>query len=401
MIVLYFFLSSFFFAVLFPVLFILYKKEVLSRLGFHIPLKKNVIWFHAASVGEINAIKPLLIKMIEKFPERNVVLSVTSQTGRENAAKISPVIDVFIYPLDLFFIMYRIFAKMQPQCIILMETEWWPSMLYFAKKKKIPVVMINARLTDKSLRNYSKTKFFWKPLWKAISVIGAQSDENKRKFASLGFTNLLVTKNLKFHAAYPKFSNHLREKWRLSDKDFVVVWGSSRPGEEALFQSMLPELKARIPNLKAIVCPRHLNRLGEVQAIFPEPVTYSELNKNYDVLIIDKMGVLLEAYSLCDIAIVGGSFFDFGGHNPLEPAFYAKAILMGHYHSSCQESVELLINNKAIIISETNTLKKDIEKLYYERDKRLSLGFNAKQVMNVNCDSFEKNLQLILPYLEQ
>jgi 3-deoxy-D-manno-octulosonic-acid transferase len=385
----------------FPILAIFFKKDIFPRLGLNIPSKKETIWFHAASVGEINAIKPLILKMLKQFPNREMALSVTSKTGLENATKISPKLSVFIYPLDLFFLIGRIFSKLQPQCIVLMETEWWPSMLYFAKVKKIPIVMVNARLTESSIKDYEKTKFFWKPLWKAITVIGAQSAENKSKFQNLGFKNVVVTKNLKFHAEYPLFPEQVQSKWNVTEDDFVIVWGSSRPGEETLLKSILPSLKATIPNLKLIVCPRHLPRLEEVKAIFPEHQLYSIMKGNYEILIIDMMGVLLEAYSLCDIAIVGGSFYDFGGHNPLEPAFYGKTIIMGEFHSSCKESVEMLAKKDAIVISSPNALERDIENIYNVSVRRKQLGSNAKQVMKENCDSLENNLQLILPYLEQ
>ncbi len=133
MIFFYFFITSFLFIIAFPFLAVALKKDIFLRLGLKIPMKKHTIWFHAASVGEINAIKPLILTMLKQFPNQRMALSVTSKTGLENAAKISPKLSVFMYPLDLFFLIGKVFSKLQPQCIVLMETEWWPSMLYYAK----------------------------------------------------------------------------------------------------------------------------------------------------------------------------------------------------------------------------------------------------------------------------
>ncbi|OQX70932.1 MAG: hypothetical protein B6D62_03210 [Candidatus Cloacimonas sp. 4484_275] len=378
------------------------KKEFLQRMGF-IDLKfKSSVWIHAASVGEVNAVKPLVKRLLEEFPEKQFIITAMTQTGKKTAEKIDKKIPVFFLPFDCFLMMRRFFNAINPKLIILVETEFWPNMLFRARLNKIPVIVVNGRISDKSFPHYKRFLFFWKPLWKIIKAVNAQSESDAYRFRLLGFNKVIITNNLKFCLQLPTYQkNSLRKQLHFAAEDFVIVWGSSRPGEEKLLHSILPQLRKKIPTLKIVLVPRHLKRLSEIKEIFSDEKysLFSSLSKPNDIVIVDKMGALTKFYALADLAIVGGSFYDFGGHNPLEPAFYGIPIIMGKYYHSCRDSVSKLLENNAIKISNEKKLAEDIIFLYKNKEIRKKMGKNAEETLAKNSESLEKNLEILRKFI--
>ncbi len=378
------------------------REERKMRFGTSISQLKNCVWIHAASVGEVNAVKSLIIALLNKHVNKTFILSTMTNTGLESANQIHPKLITTLFPLDFVFFMKRAFRMLNPELVILVETEFWPNMLNQAKLNNVPVIVVNGRISERTYPKYKRFSFFWKPLWKAVKSVSAQSEHDANRFNSLGFKDVINNQNLKFSLQLPEFERvKTRNKWNFSKNDFVIVFGSSRPGEEKLLKEIIPILKKRIPNLKIIIVPRHLERISEVKEIFKEfnYQLYTELKSNPDIIIVDEMGILTEAYAMSDLAIVGGSFFDFGGHNPLEPAFYGLPIIMGEFYGSCLDSVNKLKQNDAIIISAKDELLNNILKIAQNTDYRLTLGKNAKKTLQQNSDSLKKNLEIIERYI--
>lgn len=375
-----------------------------SRLGHCLPAEENVIWLHAASLGEVNALKPLIKNLIERYNAEKILLTTMTGTGMTAAQAFDNTIDVCYVPIDLPGCLNRFFKLKKPQLIVLMETEFWPQMLLQAHKRNIPVIIINARLSLNSLTNYQKTYDFWKSPFKAIKQVNAQSEKDGKRFRSLGFSQIQNAGNLKFALKLPEFSaDQIRQKFNINKNDFVLTIGSSRPGEEQMLLNLLNELNQAIPNLKIIIAPRHLKRLPEIKTILKgykfKFLADQKPSDQFDILIIDEIGLLTQIYSFSDLVIIGGSFFDFGGHNPLEAAYYAKPIIMGKFHHSCQNSVDILTQNKAIIISDFDHLAADIIELYQNPNHRDTLGNNAKAVLAKNAEALEINLNTISEFL--
>lgn len=288
--------------------------------------------------------------------------------------------------------------SINPQIIIIVETEIWPNLLYQAKRQGIKVAFVNARLSEKSVNRFKHLKSFLHFLEEPIKVIMTQTEADAVRFKNLFTVPVLYAGNLKFALQLPQYNElELRKKYGYNSEDFIICFGSSRPGEEDLLKSILPELKLSIPELKLIIAIRHTQRIGEVRALFPEAAIFSELQENVydsaDVLLIDTIGHLNEFYAICDLSIVGGSFVDFGGHNPLEPAFYGKPIIMGPYHSSCAGSVQELLSFNAILISDSQNLKRDIIYLYQNPEKRKEMGENARICIERNKNALENHLR--------
>jgi len=374
------------------------SKREKQRLGIIKIGFDSAVWVHAASVGEVNAVKPLVNKLLQKYSSKDFIMTTMTTTGLEAAKKISPKLVVSLFPMDITFMQKKFFNKINPELIILVETEMWPNMLHLAKKRKIPVIMVNARISDNSFPKYRNLRLFWKPLWKAIKAVNAQSEKDERRFIGLKFKNVVNAHNLKFCIDLPKYNkNTLRKELGYSKDDFVIVWGSSRPGEEKLFKQIFESLKSKINNLKIVIVPRHLHRIPQVCDLFKnyDYHFYSQLKEPGDILFIDEMGILNMFYALSDIAVVGGSFINFGGHNPLEPAFYGTSIIIGKYHNSCRDSVDRLLENKGILISDKKKLTNDILNLYSDSKLRAELGTNAKRTLKLNSDSLKMNLEIL------
>lgn len=386
-----------------PIIFAIWgHKTNAERLAINYPRTHYQIIVHAASVGEINGIKQLLIDILETHPNLRILLTTNTKTGRHNAQNIHPRLDVMLSPLDLMHLRLKQFRFSQPQLILIAETEIWPSLLFAAKKIRIPVVYINARLTEKSLRRYLKMRKFWQNLGRSVKTVCAQTDSDRKRFAMLFGTECITASNLKFSVRQPNYDeSELRKEMGYSSDAQVLVLGSSRPKEEQLLLQSYDSLKPKYPNLKLIIVPRHLKRLVEIVTLLAgrDFSRFSQTKQTKDIHLIDEMGQLLAAYAVCDIAIIGGSFFPYGGHNPLEAAYYRKAIVMGPHFDSCRGSVHSLQAANAILISSKENLTVDLDRLLSASEERKKMGERAKQVLDKNANSLDKHLAVINQYL--
>jgi len=372
--------------------FLLNKDEFLQRYGFKIPKTKNPIWFHCASLGELNGIKPLIKELSAIYPDEEILITTTSRTGLKEAKRITDL--ATFLPIDHFFIIKRFLKIINPKILIITETEIWPNLFYLTQK----IIIVNGRLSQKHLKKYKMLKILFPKLFENVIQVCVQSETDNKRYQKIGLKNLTTTGNLKFSVTQKETDKiQKRTEWGYSPNDFIIVWGSSRPGEEKLIADLFPTLKEKIPKLKLIIAPRHLKRLSEVKQIFHNYSLYSQLkdNSDNDILIIDTMGILTQAYAVSDIAVIGGSFYNFGGHNPLEAIFYKIPTIIGNYHSSCEDTVNILLKGKGIIVSNEKNLINDIIFLYENPQKRISLGENGYKVMKKNSQSLPITLNCI------
>jgi len=452
-----------------PILFAVFRKAPKSeRLAIGYPKKQYDIVVHAASVGEINGIKQLLIELLEANPKLAILLTTNTKTGRKTAAKLHPGLDVIISPLDILHLRFKQMSLSKPRLILIAETEIWLELLFTAKLYKIPVVYINARISRKTFETYSIFNSLMLWLGRNIKTVCAQSEADRERFNLLFKTKCFRLGNLKFSVKQPEYeSEKLRALWGYKSTDKIITFGSSRPGEESLILNSYDELKQDFPELKLIIAPRHLERLTEIQNLLEnrevsyfshvdtfapnvlstdeasvsttrnvdtfapnvlnrdyktdeasvtttrnvDTFTPNVLNRDYktdeasvttknkDIHIIDELGHLLPAYALCDIAIIGGSFYPFGGHNPLEAAFYSKVIVMGQFHDACLGSVKKLKKAEAIVLSSVETLTTDLCNILTDPEKYRANGTRAKQVLAENSESLPQTLAIINKYL--
>jgi 3-deoxy-D-manno-octulosonic-acid transferase len=390
----------------YPVLrYLLRKIDYDSALEAAYEVVKGGVWIHAASLGEINAVRSLVLALAEQVPAREITITTTTVNGLKAAKKLHPEIKAYLSVIDLPSLRARQFEQISPKLICIVETEIWPNLLMQAKKNNVPVLFLNARISEKTLKRLKPLKSLLAYLGGSIKLIMAKSELDAQRFKQLFDVDIEVAGNLKFALSPQDYPfEETRQKWGFQLQDFIICFGSSRPKEEEMILDIMPQLLQIKPNLKLILAPRHPNRVADVQKLCAgyqaKLMSDNDFDsKEADILIVDRLGFLNQAYSICDLALVGGSFYDFGGHNPMEPAYYGKAIIMGPYHSSCAESVEQLLAADAIQISESNKVIDTIKPLLESDGKRLEMGQNAMELLVSLKGSLDNHLKGVLKWI--
>ena len=316
--------------------------------------KNEAILIHMSSVGEFNLSRELIDRLILKG--ENVILSIMTDTGKAAAEKgygNNENVAIFYFPLDDYVCLANLFKTYKIKKTVIIETEIWPN-LYSVASEKSELYIINGRLTEKKMKSYLKIKGFIKKLLNKAEKIMVQSDEDRKRYVSLGLTDekVKVYKNLKYSIKYEKISEEAEEKYienNIQKDKKIIVCGSTRPGEEKIWLEVFKEISEE-KEYQLVLVPRHLDRIDEVineiQQIFPEgensKISYSLMSedKKTDILVVDKMGVLRDFYQLADFVFVGGTLVDIGGHSILEPLYYGKKPIIGNYYQNIAEIVE-------------------------------------------------------------
>ena len=316
--------------------------------------KNEAILIHMSSVGEFNLSRELIDRLILKG--ENVILSIMTDTGKAAAEKgygNNENVVIFYFPLDDYVCLANLFKTYKIKKTVIIETEIWPN-LYSVASEKSELYIINGRLTEKKMKSYLKIKGFIRKLLNKAEKIMVQSDEDRKRYVSLGLTDekVKVYKNLKYSIKYEKISEEAEDKYienNIQKDKKIIVCGSTRPGEEKIWLEVFKEINEE-KEYQLVLVPRHLDRIDEVineiHQVFTEgensKISYSLMSedKKTDILVVDKMGVLRDFYQLADFVFVGGTLVDIGGHSMLEPLYYGKKPIIGNYYQNIAEIVE-------------------------------------------------------------
>lgn len=319
-----------------------YLKHIGERYGVFLPNKKlfsgkkKTLWFHCVSVGETNAIRNLLLELEKQHPDANFLISHTTPTGRKVALAPSKKITRVYLPFDSFFLIQRFLNFYKPTILLVIETEIWPGLIRECVKHNIPTLLINGRLSDKSLKGYLKIKTLIQDCLQNFSEIMVQSNEDKHNFSKLTQNKISVHPSLKYNQQAPK--NSLREAERWIDKfklhqKYVVTLLSSREGEEEIFLRLISKLNNK--NLVLIIVPRHPQRFNTVQSIIKKAnIPYitrdgEKIEENFKVMLGNSMGEIYQYIGISSIVFMGGSFKSYGSQNPIEPLSLLKPTIVG------------------------------------------------------------------------
>jgi len=404
------------------------RKTVLQRLGIARlpgecvpgkpgkPVKKH-IWLHALSVGEVLSSVPLVKGLKECSNTREIVFSVSTKTGFDIAKQYltDAVHDIFYFPYDLTFSVKHIVQRIDPAVVVIVETDIWPNFLFEMKKRQVPVVLVNARLSKKSFIGYKRLGLFAKQVFLKFFHIGAQSLEDSGRFQELGvpFHRITVTGNVKFDVTHQiqgsQETDRLRQSMHIQNTRKVFLAGSTHPGEESMLLDAFSRIKHHGNDLLLIVAPRNPERAGSVFRMF-NSAGYSvgfmkelkkmSYGKRLDVIIIDTIGLLKKLYAIADIAFIGGSLVNCGGHNPLEPAAFSKPIIFGHDMSDFRDiSKMLLYAGGAVQVKDAKDLYNVLLSLMENEKRALEMGKNALGVLTTNKGAVEKTIKVIKPHL--
>jgi 3-deoxy-D-manno-octulosonic-acid transferase len=325
-----------------------YRRHVLQRLGiFQGTTQSSVLWIHAVSVGETRAAQPLIARLQAQFPDRPILLTQTTATGRETAEALfgSTVIYAWL-PWDLPWTQRAFLRAWRPMVCILMETELWPNLLTACTHARIPVALVNARLSERSARRYAHVQGVATAMLGALDLIAAQTAADAGRFKTLGARSVVVTGNLKFDLDVPEAQRTLAAQWRAQlGSRRIVLLASTREGEEAQLVSALQRLLDE--DVLIALVPRHPQRFSELAGWLEE----SRLNTvrrstghvpggDTRVWLGDSMGEMLAWYALADVAVIGGSWRPLGGQNLIEACAMACPVIVGPHTFNFQQATD-------------------------------------------------------------
>jgi len=316
-----------------------YRRNIPERFGIYKTAapEKPVIWLHAVSVGETQAAAPLVERLLQRYPDYQILLTHTTPTGRATGEQLfgDRVLRVYL-PYDLPEAMQYFLAHFKPCIGLLLETELWFNLIAACDQKNIPLLLVNARLSEKSARGYAKLGQLAADGLRGLAAIAAQTEADARRLRQLGAPVVTVMGNLKFDVAPPVDAHQqglaLRRMFGVERPVFLAA--STRDGEEALILDAIAA--AGIPGLLTVIVPRHPQRFDEVAGLLEQRgLNYARRSKNLPVgsdcqaVLGDSMGEMFAYYAACDVAFVGGSLLPFGGQNLIEACIMGKPVLIG------------------------------------------------------------------------
>ncbi len=386
-----------------------YGKRILERFGlFRYEETKEAIWVHAVSVGETLAAAPLIKLLQQKYPECQIVVTTMTPTGSErvNALFGDSVFHVYA-PYDFPLAVKSFYRRVRPKAVVIMETELWPNTLRIAKEQDIPVILANARLSERSAAGYQKAGMIAQEMLSCLSLVAAQNEIDGDRFRSLGLTQdqLYVTGSIKFDIQMPEsLTEQGYELRRLlgNDRD-ILIGASTHEGEESQLLDLYQQLKRVIPDLLLVLVPRHPERFRSVsQLVSRRGLTLARRSKGdsclpeTDVYLGDTMGELLVMYQASDVVFVGGSLVEHGGHNPMEPAALAKPILTGPHTFNFDEIMKMMVDAGSVQkIQNSIELMSGVERLFSDAELYQKMSKSGIDVVKKNQGALKYLLELI------
>lgn len=354
-------------AKLFGILPIEQRKERLTNRSVAAESLPATLWFHAVSVGELQVIRPLVERTQSELPDARLVITTSTDSGYALARQLYSRHEVHFAPLDFTWAIRNAFDRIQPTVLILAELELWPNWLRMARRRSVPVYVVNARLSESSFRGYQRASWIFRSAWSSLTWVGAQSPTYRERFLALGVPDAIVetTGNIKFDGASPDRRHPevqaRRELAKISEAPSAQkIWlcGSTQHPEEELCLQAFTQLAIEHPELRLILVPRHPERFEEVaKAIAATGVPWtrrSQLPQSLEappwrVLLIDSVGELRWWWGTADLGFVGGSFGNRGGQNMIEPCAYGVATSFGPNTRNFADVVQLLLENQAAV----------------------------------------------------
>jgi 3-deoxy-D-manno-octulosonic-acid transferase len=373
----------------------------------------DVIWVHAVSVGEVLAAAQLIRELKAALPGWVVAVSTTTETGQRLAAERLPESPVFYLPLDFRFTVRRYLRVLRPKMLVLMESELWPRLIDECAKSGIPVVVANARVSDRSFPRYMRLRQLWRPFLEMISLFLAQSSETAERLVKIGAPaeRVRVMGNLKYdvRGSESALTEMLRERLPVGAK--VVVCGSTLEGEEQVLLEAWRAVMAAEPNAVMVLAPRHPDRFASVAAMVAGGsfawVRASEFKVRQEtvaagsVFLLDTIGDLASMYGIATVAFVGGSLVAKGGHNPLEPAQFAVPVVMGPSFENFRDVVEGMRAANAIRIVAPEMLAETLTAMLRDTDDARALGARGWAVFEAQAGATARTVEALLSLLQE
>jgi len=375
--------------------------------------KPGSIWVHAVSVGEVLAVTNLVRELQRANPEHPVFISTTTQTGQYLARERFGEDKAFFLPLDSGVFIRPYLRALQPSLLVLAETEFWPNLLHLIKKNGGSVAAVNARISDRSFPRYRRFRWFFSRVLSEIDLFLAQTEDDARRLIAIGARSdrVHVSGNLKFDVR-PSTSNPIAQDLRgaIPQGSRVIVCGSTAEGEEEVLLQAFQDCMQQYPQAVMLLAPRHPERFDKVADrisslqlplvrrsawVAPHPLSGC-------VFLLDSIGELASAYSVGDVAFVGGSLVPLGGHNILEPAQHSVAIMTGPYTFNFREIIRIFVQNEALKTVSAQNLSRELLALLQNEagPERKLLGSRAKDLFTRYSGATQRTLESLQPLLK-
>jgi 3-deoxy-D-manno-octulosonic-acid transferase len=389
-----------------------YRAGFSERLG-RIPerlvmqLAQPVIWIHAVSVGEVLAISGLVAELTKRFSQYRVVVSTTTDTGQKLARSRFGAENVFYFPLDFAFAIKPYLRRLQPELVVIAETEFWPNFLRLTHASGARIAIVNARISDRSRPGYRRFRSLLIGVLRQVDLFLAQTKEDANRLEEIGAPadRVRVTGNLKFDVpapAAPPIVASLRAAFQKAATGPVIVCGSTVEGEEPILLQAFMNIMASHARAVMIVAPRHPERFAEVAELleklgirFWRRSLWSGHPIVGGVLLLDRIGELAALYSLADVAFVGGSLVPRGGHNIIEPALQGVAIVVGAHTENFRDIVSLFQSRDAIRAVDPASLPLAFMELISNPAERVALGRRAAETLQAQMGATQRTMQAL------
>jgi 3-deoxy-D-manno-octulosonic-acid transferase len=382
-----------------------YRQRVGERLALINKIPVPIIWVHCVSVGEFRASIVLIDVLIKNHPNHRILVTTTTPTGSQAVVgHYQNQVLHFYFPFDLPIIVNRYIKQINPEICILLETEIWPNLIHALNKNNIPTMLVNARLSQRSLEKYQKfAPQLTKQTLNKLNIIASQNDNSSKRFVELGTEQdrVITAGNIKFEQKSSINKDINKELCNIIGQRKVVVFASTHQGEEVQIINSYLKQKDNI-NALLILIPRHPERFKEVYKLAQKNninIVKRSQNKpldNAQILLGDSMGEMMSYFDVSDVVFMGGSLSSTGGHNMLEPASLAKAIIFGPNVFNFAEISSDLLNQKASIqVQNADELFEQIMTLLANEKLRKELGNNAKKYYKSKQGAVKKITKLI------
>jgi 3-deoxy-D-manno-octulosonic-acid transferase len=382
---------------------------------------RHTLWMHAVSVGEVNVCTHLIQALEPRLPNLKIVVSTTTTTGMGNLQRLLPNhISKIYYPLDWRKFVSRAINTIRPEAIVLVESEIWPNFIWKAHDMRIPIFLVNARLSQRSYPRYKLFGFLFRRLFASFAGVGAQNEGDAARLRELGCRpeTIHVVGSLKFDAAKLDERRLLDvpgmfRQLGMAEGAPVLVCGSTHPGEEKILAEQFLRLRTRFPELFLVLVPRHFERSREVgrelESLGVKFVYRNELTNlapqfppgEIQCLLVNTTGELKYFYEHATVIFVGKSLAAEGGQNPIEPGALGKPMVFGPNMQNFTDVVRSFMARKAAVqVQDAAQLEKELGRLLGDAEARAELGRRALEVVRENLGAIDRTVDMIIKHLE-
>jgi 3-deoxy-D-manno-octulosonic-acid transferase len=403
-----------------PIFSAIRSRRFIDRVFLELPAQtpwERGIWIHALSVGEVTSAIPLVRALRREHPQEDIIFTVTTRQGMEIARReIGDEVRLLLpMPLDFWWSLGKLIQCIKPALFILVETDIWPGLISLLKKKGIKTVLINGRISPRTLRSYNKCRFFIRRLFNSFELCLMQTDLDRKRILSIGVApeNVKTAGNIKFDSDWLPMGDKERHEWlealHLEPENIVWVAGSTHEGEEKIILEVYERLRLISPSLLLIMAPRNIERADSIMVLCSgmgfKSLLKTDLTKDgasYDVLILNTIGELGRIYGIGKVSFVGGSLVAQGGHNPLEPASFGHPVFFGPHMEDFVLMTQLLVESGGgQEVSNSDDLFKAVKKILMDPALCDDMGRKAAAYVETNKGALKRVVAHLGTYLAQ